>query len=471
MNRLKLAIAGVLAAALVVTSLPLQAFATDKPPIKRFQTASTEVVKEAEDSEPTSLKNFVQVLQDEKAWTNNDKEQVRRHINDYYGSFRKALDNGDWVKLQQQQDSGAMSMRYCWSETKLTTAVLHYRDGQINGATYDAEYRVKLDYQKERFTCLTIYKYKGKSAISAGRISDARTSELVISRGAKQSGSIGTRIATLLATFDYTKSEELKHYNITIPKTIDGPRQPEFAWNINEKGELFVTYMKNDQKLNSYLDYCKARWVINEVSADYKTVFREGVFNDLVRISIYSYQFEVRGFYNLRITIECNIHPPLLPYDHSYIYPITFNIPFDGNYHRGSTFRHCDSDNNCAPEPIDCNQLTGIARTACNMNTHFNFGVLNPSLLAMRSLVSSFLVPAEPTCGIAIPAVGNKVVDSYSPSKAIDQACRLSAEIRPKFPLFVVFTNFVVALFLLWLLVRAINNLLDHRQDDVVGGM
>lgn len=446
MTRLKLTLIALLTAALVVTSLPLQAFAQSQTDFKPFLTTTRMYAKNGNSDEYVIKAPY-------EIFTRDDINFPQKA--EWKASFDKALKEGDWVVTQYTTTTGTSAMvNLYWTETASTKAKLHYDNGRYMFNVWPETWK-RIDLHTfENGKPYVIRHTSSFSTISLSRPADS-----------------GFSVRTILATPSYTKDKSAENYDIMIPKTIDDPRQPEFAWNVNEKGELFVTYMKNDQKLNSYLNYCKARWFINEVTADYKSVVREGVFNDLVPIPIHSYQFDNRGFYNLKITIECNIHPPLLPYDHSYIRPLTFNIPFDGNYHRGSTFKHCDSDNNCNPEPIDCNQLTGVSRVACTVNTQFNFGVLNPSLFAMRSLVSSFFVPTVPTCGIGFSVVGNKVVDSFSPSKAVAEACRLSARFQQKFPLLIVITNFVVASAVLWLIIRAVNNLLDHRKDEVVGGM
>ena len=162
--------------------------------------------------------------------------------------------------------------------------------------------------------------------------------------------------------------------------------------------------------------------------------------------------------------------------DFSYIKKRTFFINADGKEKIGDTFSggSCDSNGVCIEKEYKyrCEDMSDtLDRVSCRMNEQFSAGVLNPSLLAVRKLVSSLAVPDPPKCGIDIPPIADRRFQAFNPSNVVADACVRTKTFRQSFPLASVAINFSAAIFWLWLIVRIFNKLTSHKDDDMIGEM
>ena len=168
-----------------------------------------------------------------------------------------------------------------------------------------------------------------------------------------------------------------------------------------------------------------------------------------------------RAIYKLEISLDSSDLPLVLDPrpDFSWVKKRTFMIDADGKLHTGDTFSgHCGDDGVCVAAPITCDDMSNaLQRASCRMNEKFGSGVLNPSLLSLRRLISSFVVPDNPSCGISITAPPDRRFQAFTRS------------FRQSFPLASVIVNFSAAMFWLWLIVRIFNKLTSHKDDDMIG--
>lgn len=268
--------------------------------------------------------------------------------------------------------------------------------------------------------------------------------------------------------------------DLLLPENVGEKMQPDFMWTLDEKLKLRLIYMKNvkefeDPKYPKLSDYLKWHYVLRE--SDDKRI--DGKIIDDSKNGInYGYQYTLaeKGFYKLEITLDDSDMPLVWnprP-DFSYIKKRTFFINADGKEKIGDTFSggSCDSNGVCIEKEYKyrCEDMSDtLDRVSCRMNEQFSAGVLNPSLLAVRKLVSSLAVPDPPKCGIDIPPIADRRFQAFNPSNVVADACVRTKTFRQSFPLASVAINFSAAIFWLWLIVRIFNKLTSHKDDDMIG--
>jgi hypothetical protein len=268
--------------------------------------------------------------------------------------------------------------------------------------------------------------------------------------------------------------------DLLLPENAGEKMQPDFMWTLDDKLKLRLTYMKNvkefeDPKYPKLSDYLKWHYVLRE-SDDKRT---DGKVIDDSKNGInlgYQYTLPTKQFYKLEITLDDSDMPLVWnprP-DFSYIKKRTFFINADGKNKIGNTFSGglCDADGVCVEQEYKyrCEDMSDtLDRVSCRMNEQFSGGVLNPSLLAVRKLVSSLAVPDPPKCGIDIPPISDRRFQAFNPSNVVADACVRTKTFRQSFPLATVAINFSAAIFWLWLIVRIFNKLTSHKDDDMIG--
>lgn len=268
--------------------------------------------------------------------------------------------------------------------------------------------------------------------------------------------------------------------DLILPENPGEKMQPDFMWTLDDKLKLRVTYMKNvkefeDPKYPKLSDYLKWHYVLRESDdkrADGKVI------DDSKNGINYGYQYTLaeKGFYKLEITLDDSDMPFVWnprP-DFNYIKKRTFFINVDGKNKIGNTFSGglCDADGVCVEQEYkySCEDMSDtLDRVSCRMNEQFSGGVLNPSLLAVRKLVSSLAVPDPPKCGIDIPPIADRRFQAFNPSNVVADVCVRTKTFRQSFPLATVAINFSAAIFWLWLIVRIFNKLTSHKDDDMIG--
>ena len=292
-----------------------------------------------------------------------------------------------------------------------------------------------------------------------------------------------TPIYVFQATPKYKLGKTLDGVDINdllLPENAGEKMQPDFVWTLDDKLKLSVTYMKNvkefeDPKYPKLSDMLKWHYVLRE-SDDKRTDGK--VIDDSKNGINFGYQrtLPTKQYYKLEVTLDDSEMPFVWnprP-DFGYIKKRTFFINADGKNKIGNTFTGglCDADGVCVEQEYKyrCEDMQDtLDRVSCRMNEQFSGGVLNPSLLAVRKLVSSLAVPDPPKCGIDIPPIADQRFQAFNPSNVIADACVRTKTFRQAFPLASVAINFSAAIFWLWLIVRIFNKLTSHKDDDMIG--
>lgn len=268
--------------------------------------------------------------------------------------------------------------------------------------------------------------------------------------------------------------------DLLLPENVGEKMQPDFMWTLDDKLKLRLTYMKNvkefeDPKYPKLSDYLKWHYILRE--SDDKRVDGKVIDDSKKGINLgYQYTLPMKQYYKLEVTLDDSDMPLVWnprP-DFSYIKKRTFFINADGKNKIGNTFSGglCDADGVCVEQEYKyrCEDMSDtLDRVSCRMNEQFSGGVLNPSLLAVRKLVSSLAVPDPPKCGIDIPPISDSRFQAFNPSNVISDACVRTKAFRQSFPLATVAINFSAAIFWLWLIVRIFNKLTSHKDDDMIG--
>ena len=397
-------------------------------------------------------------------------------------SFDKAVRDGNIV-ITQNSSSGYVvfgdkastydvgyTLHFYWSEEKLLTQKLNYN-----------KYYSYHFADPTKFNHLYMSVINGNTGVHCdfGKLQNGRP---VVLSQKRHEVNIDSQDAVFISDVKYELGDGLDGVDINdlfIPENFEEKLQPDFMWTLDDKLKLRVTYMKNvkefeDPKYPKLSDYLKWRYVLRE--SDDKRADGKVIDDSKNGINFgYQYTLPERRFYKLEVTLDDSDMPFVWnprP-DFSYIKKRTFFINVDGKDHFGDTFSgNCDVDGVCVENDykIRCEDMSDtLDRVSCRMNEQFSSGVLNPSLLAVRKLVSSLAVPDPPKCGIDVPPISDRRFQAFNPSNVVADACVRTKTFRQAFPLATVAVNFSMALFFLWLIVRMFNKLTSHKDDDMIG--
>lgn len=401
-------------------------------------------------------------------------------------SFDKAVHSGNLVVTQTSYSGYAVfgdkastydvgyTLRFYWSEEKLPTQKLNYNNRYSSYYSYHFA-------DPTKFNSLSMYVIPGNSGVhcDSGRLRDH--SQVILSQNLHTSNQ-HAQTAVFISDVKYELGDGLEGVDINdlfIPQNFEEKLQPDFMWTLDDKLKLRVTYMKNvkefeDPKYPKLSDYLKWRYVLRE--SNDKRVDGKVIDDSKNGINFgYQYTLPIRQYYKLEISLDDSDMPFVWnprP-DFSYIKKRTFFINVDGKDHFGDTFSgNCDVDGVCVENDykIRCEDMNDtLDRVSCRMNEQFSGGVLNPSLLAVRKLVSSLAVPDPPKCGIDIPPITDRRFQAFNPSIVVADACNRTKTFYQTFPIATVAVNFSMALFFLWIIVRMFNKLTSHKDDDMIG--
>lgn len=396
-------------------------------------------------------------------------------------SFDKAIrENGDWIITQRIYNvpddyrSPEYIIDLYWSDTHKPEQELdYYKDSRNSG------YYIHSSRQNNwRHIYLTVNGNVGCYSNEDGFVNSSNSGRIIISSANKVSS-----VLIFQFTPKYKLGKTLDGVDINdllLPENAGEKMQPDFFWTLDDKLKLRFTYMKNvkefeDPKYPKLSDYLKWHYILRE-SDDKRT---DGKVIDDSKNGInlgYQYTLPMKQYYKLEVTLDDSDMPLVWnprP-DFSYIKKRVFFINADGKEKTGDTFTVglCDSNGVCVEKEykIRCEDMSDtLDRVSCRMNEQFSGGVLNPSLLAVRKLVSSLAVPDPPKCGIDIPPIADRRFQAFNPSIVIADACNRTKTFYQTFPLATVAVNFSMALFFLWLIVRIFNKLTSHKDDDMIG--
>ena len=393
--------------------------------------------------------------------------------------FDQAIrEKGDWIITEKVITRGLSGDVEPLHVIDLYFSETAFKNQELNWDK-DKGYYFRSSYA-ENWRHFTITPYYKETIVSCGSDKNAYMDnrDLIISKNDKI-----TPIYVFQATPKYKLGKTLDGVNIDdllLPENAGEKMQPDFVWTLDDKLKLRVTYMKNvkefeDPKYPKLSDMLKWHYVLRE--SDEKRADGK-VIDDSKNGIIYGYQYTLptKQFYKLEVTLDDSDMPLVWnprP-DFGYIKKRTFFINADGKNKIGNTFTGglCDANGVCVEQEykIRCEDMSDtLDRVSCRMNEQFSGGVLNPSLLAVRKLVSSLAVPDPPKCGIDIPPIADSRFQAFNPSIVIADACNRTKTFYQTFPLATVAVNFSMALFFLWLIVRIFNKLTSHKDDDMIG--
>jgi hypothetical protein len=132
----------------------------------------------------------------------------------------------------------------------------------------------------------------------------------------------------------------------------------------------------------------------------------------------------------------------------------------------------CDVSGFCVdPATICFSQPDFFSTMTCKLNKQMNVGLLNPSISAFKNLFTSLTVPAIPTCYIPLQDVVISSGQSYPLSLYSAKACASAQQFRNAFPILSILINFFLAMLVLFMLVKIINRLTDHKETDIIEGI
>lgn len=395
-------------------------------------------------------------------------------------SFDKAVRDGNLVITQSESSGAAVfgdkaltygsyyTINFYWSEKKLPIQKLIWDKNR--------------GYQFEDpavFNRLSLSLVPSNNAhVSCNTSNILRNDYSVILSHKRDEPSIQQQTSIFVSDVKYELGKGLEGVDpndLFIPQSFEEKLQPDFLWTVDEKLKLDVTYMNNILEFNNsnpkLEPYLKWHWVLRH--SDEKRA--DGELLDDTKSPVlggYDYQLPMQGIYKLEVSLD-DSDIPLVIYprpDFSWIKKRIFIIDANGQFRIGDTFSgHCDENGVCVANPIDCDSIKDVfRRVQCRMDKQFGSGILNPSLLSLRRLLSSFIVAGNPTCGLNIPSPPGRF-SSFNPRVVVSDVCVRSREFRRTFPITTVIVNFSAALFFLWIVVRIFNSLTNHRKDDMIG--
>lgn len=151
----------------------------------------------------------------------------------------------------------------------------------------------------------------------------------------------------------------------------------------------------------------------------------------------------------------------------------TVHLLVDGRSYTGDTTDFvCDTSGYCEPDELDCtDEPDFISRLTCQVNKQLNVGVINPSIVAFKNMLSSFVVSSSPQCDIPLSNVVIAPGKTYPLSDYSSTACDTAESFRDEFPIVVVLVNGLFGLMMIRLLVTIFNKLTDHKDTDIIQGV
>lgn len=388
--------------------------------------------------------------------------------------FDQAIrDKGDWIITERIATENLVGDVEPLYYIDIYFSEKPVKDQELNWDKYNGYYFTSSS-GKNTWRHLMVNQYYSKTIVNCGD-SDWR---IPISKNDKVNP-----LYVFQATPKYKLGKTLDGVDINdllLPENVGEKMQPDFMWTLDDKLRFRLTYMKNvrefeDSKYPKLSDYLNWRYVLRE--SDDKRADGKIIDDSKKGINLgYQYTLPTKQYYKLEVTLDDSDMPFVWnprP-DFSYIKKRTFFINADGKNKIGNTFSGglCDADGVCVEQEYKyrCEDMSDtLDRVSCRMNEQFSSGVLNPSLLAVRKLVSSLAVPDPPKCGIDIPPIADRRFQAFNPSIVVADACNRTKTFYQTFPIATVAVNFSMALFFLWIIVRMFNKLTSHKDDDMIG--
>jgi len=148
-------------------------------------------------------------------------------------------------------------------------------------------------------------------------------------------------------------------------------------------------------------------------------------------------------------------------------------LPINGQTTSGDTTgEDCTVSGFCVPPGVVCTMDDGFfAKLSCDMNKSMNTGLINPSINALKKVLTSLTVPTDPHCSIVISDVSISPGNVFPLSNYSDIACTKADELNTAFPISAIVINFFLAIIELLLIIRIFNRLTDHTKTDIIEGL
>lgn len=153
--------------------------------------------------------------------------------------------------------------------------------------------------------------------------------------------------------------------------------------------------------------------------------------------------------------------------------PTRIHLKIDGQSLTGDTSKMtCDISGFCVKDEESCKLKPDFfSRINCDIDKATNVGILNPSITAFKKLLSSFMVPENPTCNIPLSNVTISPGKTFPLSTYSQKACTSAAQFRNAFPIVPILINFLLTLTILFLIVRILNQLTNHNDTELISGV
>ena len=432
----------------------------------------------------------------------NGKDYQRDVQYSYYRKMFLGADNFQW-KCGVSRDVAKVSFDKAVKDGNLVIAQTESSGVAIFGdkaSTYDSHYTInfywsenKLPVQKLIWDKNSGYQFENSTVFNRLSISLSpsnnaqvycnsskilRNDYPVVISHKRDEPSIKQQVSVFISDVKYELGRGLDGVDpddLFIPQSFEEKLQPDFMWYVDEKLKFSIMYMNNVKEFKNQSPplegYLKWRYVLRESD---KNKSDGNIIDDSKTDLLMSYErmLPARAIYKLEVSLDSSDLPFVLDPrpDFSWVKKRTFIVDADGKLHTGDTFSgNCDDTGVCVASPIRCDDITdALQRASCRMNEKFGSGVLNPSLLSLRRLISSFVVSDNPSCGLNIsPPPGR--FSLFNPASVVSDVCGRSKSFRQSFPLATIAVNFAASLFFLWLIVHIFNKLTSHKDDDMIG--
>lgn len=230
--------------------------------------------------------------------------------------------------------------------------------------------------------------------------------------------------------------------------------------NAEQLKQPFFNYGVKDKKLEAFYLFNLTDLEVEAFNLKWRLFRTDNQYNNPVEIESMTAHLAKRferdnlevGFY--RLEIEFLIKPPNAP-PPNLVWKSLIRFFYDGN-----DFNYIVESGDSTRPPISCDDIKDFtARFNCVMTSRFNFGLVNPTLNAFRSLVSAFFVQ-KPSCQLSgIP--DNRYFKSSDFEAAI---CNSSKPVFDLLPEVKVIINMSLGLAAGFIVVRLIEDVLNPSE-------
>ena len=250
----------------------------------------------------------------------------------------------------------------------------------------------------------------------------------------------------------------------TLPPSVPVPATflPQFGYTIRDK-DLSLLYLRNlpDDILSlENSEYQHFSITIHDSDDSWNDLGPIESF-DFNVFDTFNFTFPDYGYYYF--TISHHKDAPSLP---SEVDPVTYRVYVDGEDHIGGGTNPCDEFGNCDPPPVNCNKGDYFQKYLCHFKQQMKVGLLNPSLLAVRSFINDLIVD-EPACVLHLDGF-SYMGSTFDPSDYDTIMCTETDKIHDNFPFIAVVANGLYAVTAIAVLASMVNRLLSAHSTNLL---